>query len=128
MWLSIYHPLLGYNTAFLNRNGIICMLYTLFPWDCSSIGQSTALSRRKLRVRAPSVPTDPINTQFISPFSVKREMKRRTRSTLLFQTKILFIRFFFLFAFLIKQISKFPLLQLVPIDGRETYVDRYNSW
>lgn len=35
------------------------MMYTLFPWDCSSIGQSTALSRRKLRVRAPSVPTDP---------------------------------------------------------------------
>lgn len=34
-------------------------MYTLFPWDCSSIGQSTALSRRKLRVRAPSVPTDP---------------------------------------------------------------------
>lgn len=34
----------------------------LFLWDCSSIGQSTALSRRKLRVRAPSVPTDPINT------------------------------------------------------------------
>lgn len=31
------------------------------PWDCSSIGQSTALSRRKLRVRAPSVPMD-INT------------------------------------------------------------------
>lgn len=29
-----------------------------FPWDCSSIGQSTALSRRKLRVRAPSVPID----------------------------------------------------------------------
>ena len=38
------------------------MRYTLFPWDCSSIGQSTALSRRKLRVRAPSVPTDQINT------------------------------------------------------------------
>ena len=37
-------------------------MYTFFPWDCSSIGQSTALSRRKLRVRAPSVPTDPINT------------------------------------------------------------------
>ena len=35
------------------------MLYTLFPRDCSSIGQSTALSRRKLRVRAPSVPMDP---------------------------------------------------------------------
>ena len=47
----------------LNRNGLneiirICMLYILFPRDCSSIGQSTALSRRKLRVRAPSVPTD----------------------------------------------------------------------
>ena len=36
-------------------------MYTVhpFPWDCSSIGQSTALSRRKLRVRAPSVPMDP---------------------------------------------------------------------
>ncbi|RDY14694.1 hypothetical protein CR513_00221, partial [Mucuna pruriens] len=35
-------------------------MYTVhsFPWDCSSIGQSTALSRRKLRVRAPSVPMD----------------------------------------------------------------------
>ena len=38
------------------------MLYILSPWDCSSIGQSTALSRRKLRVRAPSVPTNQINT------------------------------------------------------------------
>lgn len=36
------------------------LLYPLFSWDCSSIGQSTALSRRKLRVRAPSVPTDSI--------------------------------------------------------------------
>lgn len=33
------------------------MYTSLFLWDCSSIGQSTALSRRKLRVRAPSVPT-----------------------------------------------------------------------
>lgn len=35
-------------------------IYTVhpFPWDCSSIGQSTALSRRKLRVRAPSIPLD----------------------------------------------------------------------
>ena len=43
--------------------------------DCSSIGQSTALSRRKLRVRAPSVPTDPNPIkkidQYILPFSVK---------------------------------------------------------
>ena len=46
----------------LNEILKILMRYTLFPWDCSSIGQSTALSRRKLRVRAPSVPTDPINT------------------------------------------------------------------
>lgn len=37
------------------------LLDPLFKWDCSSIGQSTALSRRKLRVRAPPVPTDPIN-------------------------------------------------------------------
>lgn len=47
------------------------MLYTS-PWDCSSIGQSTALSRRKLRVRAPSVPTsDPMRWihQFLSPLS-----------------------------------------------------------
>ena len=35
-------------------------IYTIhpFPWDCSSIGQSTAQSRRKLRVRAPSIPLD----------------------------------------------------------------------
>ena len=39
-----------------------------FSWDCSSIGQSTALSRRKLRVRAPSVPT----LFKKHPFSVKR--------------------------------------------------------
>lgn len=38
------------------------LLDPLFLWDCSSIGQSTALSRRKLRVRAPSVPTDTLNT------------------------------------------------------------------
>ena len=44
--------------------------FFLFPWDCSSIGQSTALSRRKLRVRAPSVPTDSISTSIIFPFSV----------------------------------------------------------
>ena len=31
--------------------------YTIFNLrDCSSIGQSTALSRRKLRVRVPSIP------------------------------------------------------------------------
>ena len=36
-------------------------MYTVHPFtcDCSSIGQSTALSRRKMRVRAPSVPMDP---------------------------------------------------------------------
>lgn len=38
------------------------LLDPLVPWDCSSIGQSTALSRRKLRVRAPSVPTNRIST------------------------------------------------------------------
>ncbi|GFQ02245.1 uncharacterized mitochondrial protein atmg01060 [Phtheirospermum japonicum] len=37
------------------------LLDPLFPWVCSSIGQSTAMSRRKLRARAPPVPTDPIN-------------------------------------------------------------------
>ena len=46
--------------------------FFLFTWDCSSIGQSTALSRRKLRVRAPSVPTDSISTSIIFPFSVNR--------------------------------------------------------
>ena len=43
----------------LNEIIRICMMCTLFAWDCSSIGQSTTLSRQKLRVRAPSVPTDP---------------------------------------------------------------------
>ena len=35
-------------------------IYTVHPflWYCSSIGQSTALSRWKLRVRAPSIPLD----------------------------------------------------------------------
>ena len=55
---------------------LILMRHPLFPWDCSSIGQSTALSRRKLRVRAPSVPTDPINTlthlSIFIPFYDKR--------------------------------------------------------
>ena len=36
------------------------LFHWVFHWDCSSIGQSTALSRRKLRVRAPSVPAAPI--------------------------------------------------------------------
>ena len=61
MWISLT-SLLQQGT--INRNGLnqiirIRMLYVLFLRDCSSIGQSTALSRRKLRVRAPSVPTDP---------------------------------------------------------------------
>lgn len=77
----------------------ICMMYTLFAWDCSSIGQSTALSRRKLRVRAPSVPMDP-NTikkihQFISSFS----LKGRTNSRISFPLGMLsyFIYLFFSF-------------------------------
>ncbi|GFP92514.1 hypothetical protein PHJA_001395600 [Phtheirospermum japonicum] len=37
------------------------LLDPLFPLDCSSIGQNTALSRRKLRVRAPPVQTNPKN-------------------------------------------------------------------
>lgn len=63
MWISLT-SLLQQGTINRNRNGLnqiirIRMLYVLFLRDCSSIGQSTALSRRKLRVRAPSVPTDP---------------------------------------------------------------------
>lgn len=66
MWISLM-SLLQQGTINRNRNGLnqiirIRMLYVLFILfirDCSSIGQSTALSRRKLRVRAPSVPTDP---------------------------------------------------------------------
>ena len=63
MWISLTF-LLQQGTINRNRNGLnqiirIRMLYVLFLRDCSSIGQSTALSRRKLRVRAPSVPTDP---------------------------------------------------------------------
>lgn len=105
-------------------------MYTLFAWDCSSIGQSTALSRRKLRVRAPSVPTDP-NTikkihQFISSFS----LKGRTNSRISFPLGMLsyFIYLFFPFTFLIKEIWEFPFIQLVPIERRKAYVNQYNYW
>jgi hypothetical protein len=54
-------------------------MYSLFPWDCSSIGQSTALSRRKLRVRAPSVPTDPNPIKKIHQFIYAFAAKRRTK-------------------------------------------------
>ena len=74
-------------------------MYAVHPIsrDCSSIGQSTALSRRKLRVRAPSVPTDSINTS-IQLFLFCERWDRG-------QGRISFPRrsfFLFSFAFLIK--------------------------
>lgn len=87
MWISLT-SLVQQGAFNLNRNrkGLneilrIWMLYVLVLRDCSSIGQSTALSRRKLRVRAPSVPTYP-NTikkkhQYVFPFSVKLGTKGR---------------------------------------------------
>lgn len=98
-----------------------------FPWDCSSIGQSTALSRRKLRVRAPSVPTNPINNnqkskkkkkihQFISSFSVKGvqivEFRSQRGSLLL----LLFYIIYFRFSSKQIQIWSFSFLQLVSME------------
>lgn len=129
MWISISNSCPCYNTAIINRNCLneiirISMLYTLFPWDCSSIGQSTALSRRKLRVRAPSVPTDPMNPSIhLSTFWGDKE-----QDLILSRGSLVLFSFLFRFAFLIEQIREFLLLQLVPIDGRETYVDCYNCW
>lgn len=109
--------------------------FILFPWDCSSIGQSTALSRRKLRVRAPSVPTDP------NPIPIKKYIcicceKENTQQNLIPKWDTLYLLFylfisiylFISFTFLIKEIWKFPFIQLVPIDRRKTYVDQYNYW
>lgn len=100
-----------------------------FPWDCSSIGQSTALSRRKLRVRAPSVPTNPINNnpikkihQFISSFSVKgvqiAEFRSQRGSLLLFYIIYRFFIYFLYFRFSSKQIQiwSFSFLQLVSME------------
>lgn len=40
-----------------------------WPWNCSSIGDNNAIARRKLRVRAPSIPTNPMIWEF-SPFEI----------------------------------------------------------
>ena len=110
-----------------------------FPWDCSSIGQSTALSRRKLRVRAPSVPTNPINNnpikkihQFISSFSVKgvqiAEFRSQRGSLLLFYIiyrfyiyifiDFIFIYLFSLFSFFIKANTNMVIfISSTSIDG-----------
>lgn len=53
----------GYNSLALHNHKYSMLeppFHWVFHWDCSSIGQSTALSRRKLRVRTPSVPATPI--------------------------------------------------------------------
>ena len=70
------------------------MRYTLFPWDCSSIGQSTALSRRKLRVRAPSVPTDPINTSTHLFILWQNKHNEMNRISVLLNIYFLFFRYF----------------------------------
>ena len=76
-------------------------MYTVhpFPWDCSSIGQSTALSRRKLRVRAPSVPTNPINNNPIkknTSIHLFIFCKRGTNSRISFPKGILIIILYYL--------------------------------
>ena len=63
------------------------ILYTWFPRDCSSIGQSTALSRRKLRVRAPSVPMDPNPIKKIHQFISSFPVKERTNNITSFYSK-----------------------------------------
>ena len=111
-----YKTVVWYDLTEIRKIGI---LYTLFPGDCSSIGESTALSRRKLRVRAPSVPTHPINTQITPPFSTN--LRKGGRGTKFYsKTKR---DPYLLFAFLIKQIWKFPLLQLIMINRRQTYIN-----
>lgn len=70
-----------------------------FPWDCSSIGQSTALSRRKLRVRAPSVLTNPINNNPIkknTSIHLFIFCKRGTNSRISFPKGILIIILYYL--------------------------------
>ena len=52
-----------------------CSVYHVsvqYSRDCSSIGQSTALSRRKLRVRAPSFPTQDLMYRSINLSSVTK--------------------------------------------------------
>ena len=100
-----------------------------FPWDCSSIGQSTALSRRKLRVRAPSVPTNPINNNPIkknTSIHLFIFCKRGTNSRISFPKGILIIIiilyylniYFIYFRFSSKQIQiwSFSFLQLVSME------------
>lgn len=70
------------------------MRYTLFSWDCSSIGQSTALSRRKLRVRAPSVPTDPINTSTHLFILWQNKHNEMNRISVLLNIYFFFFRYF----------------------------------
>lgn len=121
MLISLYHLGLCYNTKKkrgLNSTLKILMRYTLFPWDCSSIGQSTALSRRKLRVRAPSVPTDQIKTSIhLYIFFLAKEAHQNEQH---FSHSTFSIGIFFLFQVFLtkdKQIYKLSLLQLVPIGG-----------
>ena len=66
-----------------------------FPWDCSSIGQSTALSRRKLRVRVPSVPMDTnpknINWLFLFLFKVRKGSDKERKRNFRLHQKVLFL-------------------------------------
>ena len=98
----------------------------LFPGDCSSIGQSTALSRRKLRVRAPSVPTNPINNNPIkknTSIHLFIFCKRGTNSRISFPKGILIIiiilyYLYIYFRFSSKQIQiwSFSFFQLVSME------------
>ena len=113
-----YNPLSFRNTGYgrIKKNPNFCYIPS-FPWDCSSIGQSTALSRRKLRVRAPSVPTDLINT--LIQLSLFCERWDRGQGRISFPRGIFF-------SFRISHQTnrgKFSLLQRVPIDGKKIYVD-----
>ena len=94
-----------------------------------SLGLQFNWSRWKLRVQASSVPTNPINTLIhLSIFCEKSDKEQIFIPRGDPYSYLDFISFFFSFEFLIKQIWEFPLLQLVPIDGRETYVHQYNYW
>lgn len=84
----------------------------VFTWDCSSIGQSTALSRRKLRVRAPSVPTDPIKKYINSALYFLWKIFGVKLSRISFPRAISLLFFFFSH---LSSMGEFPFLWLVLI-------------
>lgn len=108
LWLLVIHAALAKEHIHIKSfwmksyEYVYCTLYfsMLFLWDCSSIGESTALSRRKLRVRAPSVPMDPNPIKKYSNSSFLFSVKGGTNSIISFPTGIFFFHFFYcLFGF-----------------------------